>query len=332
MMTILLRMCRVLAACLMVSGPSATALADEPLTMTYPGTPVGAWGRLSDELSTALRNDGINLDAFPESELGGAKLSLQALQDNVIDLAFIGGFRLAEEVRGFFVFSFPMLATDLGDARAFVAAVEPELARQAEDKGLKILAYTWLAGTFVTAGDCVLRPKDVQGAKVIDGPPFHQKFIEYLGGSSVALAVSEVYTAMQTGLTSTGLFSIPLIVGTDLRQATDCITDPSEAAVMLVPVVLIMNLERYQTLSAKDSDLLGKQAKALEGEADRMTMDMVGKAVQDYLDDGKSAEKIEGDALSAWREQADQFNQKLAEEYDVISIYEDIQQAKKARR
>jgi len=298
--------------------------------MTYPGPEAGAWGKLSADLSTAFQEAGIELRTFPESQLGGPNWALEAVRNNLIDMAFVGGYRLAREVRAFHVLNFPMLATNLSEARSIIGAVGPELAERAEDKGLSVLAYTWLAGTFVTAGDCVLTPKDISDAKVIDGPEFHQKFIEYLGGTSVALAFSEVYAAMQTGLTNTGLFSIPLIVGSDLRQATDCITDPSEAAIMLIPVVLVMNLDRYETIAATEPGFLKSQVERLETTADALTLAMVASAVRGFRDEGKSSAKIEGDALADWRNQADEFNRSLAADNDVSALYEEALQARSA--
>lgn len=297
------------------------ARADEKLTMSYPGAPTGIWGQLSQKMSDDARERGQAIEIFPQNELGGSAQAVEGILTNVIDIAFLSGYRLADRVQGFELLNFPLLAANLSEAKQIIAAVGPDLAQRADRSGLKVLGYTWLVGTFISAEKCVVHPADLDGAKVIDGPRYHQMFVKSIGGVPVALAAAEYYTAMQTGISRTGLFSIPLILKTNLHETTDCITDPTDVAVMLLPVVLVMNTQSFDHQTEEVKLTLGEIAKAAEADAEERIHTLIGEAVKNYTGNGKSSEKISGEALGAWRKAADVLNAKLAKELNLDDLY-----------
>ena len=320
--------CMFLIIVLVLAALGSTARADTELRMTYPGSPEGVWGRLSTGLAADLKPDGVTIETFPEHVMGGSKWALDAVRNNIIDLAFIGGYLLAQDAKALNVLNLPMLATDLKQARAIVAEIGPELASEADKINLDILAYTWVVGTFISADQCVVKPDDLRGAKVIDGPRFHQMLVESVGGVPLPLPFAEIFSAMQSGLSNTGLFTIPLILDGKLNETTDCITDPSVAAIMLIPVILVINKQVFDTLSPENQKSLKALATMLEEKSASEIEDLVAQAVKVYVEDGKSAQGIEGEALTAWRSAADKLNETLAKEYGVGDLY---QKALKAR-
>lgn len=322
-MSILLRnIRRVLAAIVFFALFTTGAVrSSETLTLVYPGERNGFWGRLADDLSKAVESQGIVVDRFPDSDLGGSERALDAVLGSVVEMAFVNGYHLAKKVRGFEVLNLPLLAADLSEAQNIISAIGPELAEQAAREGLKVLGYTWVVGTFVSAGGCVVRPEDIKGARVIDGPPLHQRLIEHVGAVAVPLQFAEYYSALQTGIAGKGLFPIPLILEANFQETTDCITDPSGAAVMLVPVVLIMNKDRFDEQPVESAAAIEQSATDMEKEAATRTMELASMAVDAYREVGNSAKRIEGESLSAWRDSADSLNKQLSEELGVQDLY-----------
>jgi len=317
-----------ITAAMLAAGP---VRADEDLTMSYPGKPEGIWGQLSGKIAEEIKSNGLAIETFPESELGGPRLAVEGIVTNAIDIAFVNGYFLADRVRGLELLNFPLLAANLDEAKRIIGTVGPDLAAQAGNSGLRILGYTWLVGTFISADKCVVHPDDLKGARVIDGPRYHQMLVQSLGGVPLALARAEYYTAMLTGLTGTGLFSIPLILETNLHEATDCITDPSDVAVMLVPVVLVMNAQRFDSQTEEVKQAIEQAARAVEAAAEEKIQAVIDEAVSRYSGEGKRAEKISGEAFEIWRKAADELNAKLAKELKLEDLYAKALEARNKR-
>jgi TRAP-type C4-dicarboxylate transport system substrate-binding protein len=292
---------RLLCVVLLSVVLSSHANPNEVLRLAYPGHEEGMWGRLAVDLAEDAADRNLTLEHYPLIDLGGNQLAVELVRNGLVDIAAVNGIILAKEIESFEVLNLPFLAVNLNEARAIVTAIGPALEGRANAKGLHVLGYTWVIGTFVSSGNCVLAYQDILGARVMDGPPRHQDLFQLAGASSVAISASDVYSAMERGLSSTGLFTVEFVLSANLPEVTDCLTNPEDIAVVMLPIVMVANLDRWIAIGEEKTSMLAALVKETEQRADRIMEEMVTGAVEMYINAGRSSVKMEADVLTEWR-------------------------------
>ena len=299
---------RFAAAILVVAAiamTSAASRAEQILKLGYPGPVNGMWRQLATGLAQAAVKSKIKIEHYPLLALGGSKFAIELVKRGQLDMAAISGILLAREAREYELLNLPLLAKNIEEARAITKTVGPELASYAEKAGLKVLAYTWIVGTFVSRGGCVLKPEDIKGARVMDGPPLFEKLFHRAGAVSVALGPGEIYAAVEKGLSDRGLFSVEFILTTGIHEVTKCLTDPGKIAFMVVPIVLVASETTWSRLSTSEKSAITTAAYELELEADKISHNQIEKITALYRSNGRSDKALDDQELMQWRRLAE---------------------------
>jgi TRAP-type C4-dicarboxylate transport system substrate-binding protein len=305
--------------------------ADRTFKLGYPGIEKGIWAQLADSLAKSVAKAGIKIDYYPLLALGGDRLAIELVQKGAIDLAAVNGVFLAREVKQFNLLNLPFLATNITEARAIIKKVGPQLGKFAEAKGLRILAYTWVVGTFVSQGDCVLMPADIKGSRVLDGPPLLQDLVRRAGATSTPVSANEAFAAIEAGLSGTGIFSVEFVQVARLDKVTKCLTDPSRIALMVLPIVLVAKQASWNALSDSERKSLSDAVAQLETDSDKVMQEQISKTVALYKVDGKSVKPMDQKALNAWRELARSQQEALAKENEFSDLLKEAIAAVRSR-
>ena len=293
-----------LAIGILLAAMPTSADAQLSLRLGHPGPANGMWGQLAASLARATAGRGVKIEQYPLIALGGERLGVELVRRGQIDLAAVSGSYLARDVPQFGILNLPLLARNISEARAIVNAVGPRLQTFANSRDLHVLAYTWVVGTFVAQGGCVLSPNDIKGARVLDGPPLLQDLFRLAGASPVPIPGAEVFAALQSGLSDKGLFSVEFILTARVHETTDCLTDPTAIAVMVLPIVLVASRQGWSRLDEAFKQTLMDEARKLEQQSDQAMRQIVENAVKTYSQKGKTAKPMDDHSLELWRKLA----------------------------
>ena len=144
----------------------------------------------------------IEVQMFPNRQLGDEKPLLEGLRFGTVDVAVITNAVVAQVEPAFLVNDLPFLYSSEAQAHKVLdGKVGQTLAKKLESKGIVALAF--MEGGFrhmINNVRPVNRPDDVKGVKyrVMQNPVYIGMF-SALGGNAVPMAWGETYTAVQQG-------------------------------------------------------------------------------------------------------------------------------------
>lgn len=306
----------VISAAFLLATSLHTSNAHGQLQFAYPGAEDGRWSQLAAELAERLTGQEVSVEAYPAYELGGNEQALSMVQDGRVDMAAIVGHALSLEVPEFKLLSLPFLSSSIEEARAIVTDeyVRSTLSAAAEDRGFQILGYTWMIGAFVSTIGCVVSPENIEGSKIMDGPPEYQQLFWEAGASPIPLSVSEFYQALAAGLADTGVFHVEVILSASMYTVTECLTNPTDIAAFVLPVVIIVGSDAWLNLSGEMRSAVRNSVSVLEDSADEAMSGLVDEIVEQYLEAGNDVRPMDDANLAEWRELAEPQYESFVEE------------------
>ena len=145
----------------------------------------------------------VRVEIYPLGQLYNDPEGVVAVSNGTIFAAIVDTAPLNAWDKGFGIFNLPGLFMDIGHLYRFIKSDKggKELERRAQAKGL--LVSWWVAGPVVmfTTDKPITRLEDMRRCKIRTQPTkLMVKAMESLGAGAIAIPVSEMYTAAQTGL------------------------------------------------------------------------------------------------------------------------------------
>lgn len=305
----------------------------------YFGLQGGTGNRIADLLIPRLEAAGApQVDAMPLRLFANEPQYLDALNRGLFQFALLPGSLMVRDVPEMELLTLPVLATDVSQAQAIAddGTVAGILQDAASKQGLRLLGYAWITGTFVSRDGCVVGPDDLEGSKVIDGPPLHQSLLQQAGAAPVPIRSAEVFSALTTGIGNQGLFSTQFIVQAKLAEATECLTDPRQAAIMVFPIVLVASEGAWVALSGNSHAAIGEAVDAFERDAAASAMAASDDAVRAYEEQGREVAQTSSDGLVRWRELAtglqEDYAKRVERGEELLKAARDAVESQRARR
>lgn len=184
---------------------SAPALAQIELKLGHVGSPGSLFELSSEEFAkraNAKLGNKAKVVVFGSSQLGGDKEMVQKLKLGTIDMA-LPSTVMSSESDLYGVFEMPYLVKD----RAHMGRIEkalfwPTLAPAVETKGLKVLAVWENGYRHITNNKHPIKaPGDLKGIKLrVPEGKWRLKMFQAYGANPSPMKLSEVFTALQTGV------------------------------------------------------------------------------------------------------------------------------------
>lgn len=179
-----------------------------------------------------------------------------------------------------------------------------------DDAGVVVLADTWLAGGFVSKGQCILEPKDVKGmAFRAAGKAFNQ-MLAGAGASITKMPSSEIYSGLQTGVLDGANTSSASLVSYRIYEQVKCLTAPGDNALWVMYEPILMSKKTFNSLNMKQQKVLMTASKKAEVFATKGAKEADAKLVAAYKKAGVKVVTMTAKQAAMWRDIADKTSYK----------------------
>ncbi|MFW6374239.1 MAG: DctP family TRAP transporter solute-binding subunit [Thermodesulfobacteriota bacterium] len=220
--------------------------------------PTGAMATVFKSLVEAGTNGGIQVQTFPNGQLGKDAEVVQQVKSGVIQAGIhsVGGFASVYPMMGVIdiPFAFPNISATY---EVFDGPFGQKLAADIEKKtGLHVVGFGDSGGFFhfTNSKRAIKSPKDMEGLKIRTmGLDTHQTIINALGGQPAAIAWTEVYTALQTGVADGQMNPVPIIVFAKFDEVQKYLTLSGH---LFAPYVWVFNPDFWNGLTDEEKRVI----------------------------------------------------------------------------
>jgi tripartite ATP-independent transporter DctP family solute receptor len=213
------------------------------------------------EAAESLSNGDIEVQIFPNGQLGGELEMVSQVRLGTLDMAMAGSGIVAAIEPTFSITELPFIWKSRDDAwKVLNGPIGDKMFALLEPKGIKALSWgVWDMRGFLTVGFDVAKPDDLKGKKIrVIENPLYVRTIRAYGGNPVPMAWPEVYSALQQktidgvetnyhGMADSKLYEVAksLAVSDHIWTAT----------------VFMINKKKLESLSPKLQEVVAKAAK-----------------------------------------------------------------------
>ncbi len=158
--------------------------------------------QFADEVKEST-DGAITVEIYPNATLGSEKDNLEQMPIGALDMAKVSAASLETFAPVYEAFSVPYIFDNKDHYYAFMDSEEAEeVYKSTSDDGF--IALTWFdsgARSFYTVDTPINTPEDLKGLKIrtMDSPLAFE-MMDCFGGSATTMSISDVYTAMQSGV------------------------------------------------------------------------------------------------------------------------------------
>lgn len=206
-------------------------------------------------------NGRITIKIFPNGTLGSETEVLEQLMAGVVDMTRVSAPGLATYNEGYHAFGLPYIFDDNENYYTVMGSDQMgDFFRSSQPDGFVTLTYyTSGSRSFYTINKPVRKPEDLKGLKVrVQDMKSQTDMMKALGGTPVAMAMGDVYTALQTGI----------IDGTENNETALTTGMHGEICKFysvdqhtMIPDVLVIATSSWNSLSPEDQQILIEAAK-----------------------------------------------------------------------
>ena len=149
-----------------------------------------------------LTKGAVKVEVYHNTQLGDAVANVQSVRNGTIGFTTVSASNLNQVVPAMDMYSLPFLFKNEAHFWWFLAQPQAaELAKQMEDKGIKIIGYIDSGSRNFFTQKAVRTPDDLKGQKIrVMASPVMVNTMKALGATGVPVAWAELYTALQTGV------------------------------------------------------------------------------------------------------------------------------------
>lgn len=214
------------------------------------------------ETAKQLSNGAVEIELFPNGQLGGELEMLSQVRLGTLDIVMAGSGIVAAVEPTFSITELPFIWKDRDSAwKVLTGPIGDKMMALLEPKGMKGLAWgVWDFRGFLMSGTDIAKPDDMKGRKIrVIENPLYVRTLRAFGGNAVPMAWPEVYSGLQQktidgvetnyhGMSDAKLYEVAknLAVTDHIFTAT----------------VYIMGGKRFAALSAPQKEVVLKAARA----------------------------------------------------------------------
>ena len=203
----------------------------------------------------------VEIQVFPNSQLGGQRELLESLQLGTADMAMASSAVLGNFIPTAQVIDLPFIFRDAAHVYAVVdGPLAAEIYAGAEDKGMRVLS-TWENG-FRNVGNNtrpVTTPADMNGIKIrVFESQLYIEMFERLGAIPTPMAMGEVFTALQQK-TIDGIENAVVQIYASKYQ--EVMKHLSLTEHTYNPQIVIMSTHKWDKLSRENQDIILEAAR-----------------------------------------------------------------------
>ncbi len=232
---------------------------DDPFEST-----TGAMVSVFKHLVESGTGGSVTVQTFPNGQLGKDNEVISQVRGGMVQAGIfsVGGFASAYPMIG--VLDVPFLFPDISTTyTVFDGPFGDRLAADIEKRtGMTVLGFGDSGGFFAITNSRrpIRTPADMVGLKIrtMQSEP-HKRLISSLGGQPAAIAWSEVYTALQTGVADGQMNPIPIITMAKFNEVQKFITLTDH---LFAPYVWTINTRFFNTLTPEEQAVVRSAARS----------------------------------------------------------------------
>lgn len=233
-------------------------------------------------------NGEIRVVVYPAEQLGNVREGAEGIQLGTIDLFYVDAGTLGNWHSQYAFVSLPFLFADYDEAEAAMDSIAPEFdAALRRDFNVERLGWT-PAGfrVMLSRGFAINTPDDLRGVRFrVPEIPLYVETFQRLGANPTPVPWGDIYGALQSGVVDAAEGPVPAILSAGFHEVS---TDIAATYHMMTDLSLLMNLDRFQSLSEEHQQVLrdaGRQAfdvtfRQLIREADVASFEAVAAGLQ----------------------------------------------------
>ncbi len=200
-----------------------------------------------EELGT-LSKGSIKVEVYHNTQLGDAVANVQSVRNGTIGFTTVSASNLNQVVPAMDMYSLPFLFKNEAHFWWFLAQPEAAaLAKQMEDKGIKIIGYIDSGSRNFFTQKAIRTPDDLKGQKIrVMASPVMVNTMKALGATGVPVAWAELYTALQTGVVDGAENNHPSVVAKKFYEVSKFYSLDEH---MRIPDVIAMSMKLWNQLN-----------------------------------------------------------------------------------
>jgi tripartite ATP-independent transporter DctP family solute receptor len=190
----------------------------------------------------------IKVEVYHNTQLGDAVANVQSVRNGTIGFTTVSASNLNQVLPAMDMYSLPFLFKSEQHFWWFLAQQPAaDLAKQMEDKGIKIIAYMDSGSRNFFTQKAVRTPDDLKGQKIrVMASPVMVNTMKALGATGVPVAWAELYTALQTGVVDGAENNHPSVVAKKFYEVSKYYSLDEH---MRIPDVIAMSMKLWNSLN-----------------------------------------------------------------------------------
>ena len=200
-----------------------------------------------EEVGT-LSKGTIKVEVYHNTQLGDAVANVQSVRNGTIGFTTVSASNLNQVLPAMDMYSLPFLFKNEAHFWWFLAQPQAaELAKQMEDKGIKIIGYIDSGSRNFFTQKPVRTPDDLKGQKIrVMASPVMVNTMKALGATGVPVAWAELYAALQTGVVDGAENNHPSVVAKKFYEVSKFYSLDEH---MRIPDVIAMSMKLWAQLN-----------------------------------------------------------------------------------
>jgi TRAP-type C4-dicarboxylate transport system substrate-binding protein len=244
----------------------------------------------------------IKFRIYPSQSLGIKPVAqLDALQNGTLEMAIFPMSYAVGKAPEFSAVILPGTIPNLDFAMGLKkTGYYNKLQALAEKNGFRIITWWWTPGGFATKDKPVGGPDTVAGQKLRAADPTFESMLKAAGASVTAMASSEIYSGLQSGVLSGTLTSAETFVSMRLYEQTKHATVGGDSALWMLLQPLVMSKQAWDKLTPKQKEIF--QAAADKSDAFFLTgqREATDKMAAAYKKAGGTSREMTKAEFDAW--------------------------------
>ena len=199
-----------------------------------------------EEVAT-LTKGAVKVEVYHNTQLGDAVANVQSVRNGTIGFTTVSASNLNQVLPAMDMYSLPFLFKNEAHFWWFLAQPEAAaLAKQMEDKGVKIIGYIDSGSRNFFTQKPIRTPDDLKGQKIrVMASPVMVNTMKAMGATGVPVAWAELYTALQTGVVDGAENNHPSVVAKKFYEVSKFYTLDEH---MRIPDVIAMSMKLWNQL------------------------------------------------------------------------------------
>lgn len=248
--------------------------------------------KFGEELET-LSDGRFTVNLYPSSQLGQERDYMLLLETGALDGAMLTNAYMSTREESLNAWFLPFTFDTIEEAIAMTESEESkEMLGTLSKQGMKGLGFIFAGNRhmLLTEGE-VQAPEDLHGKKMrIIGSPIMQMFWTELGAGPTAMPLSEVYTALQTGVIDGMDIDLDALMTEKYYETAENLTVTNH---MTFPAVFTMSEKVYNGLSEEDRAIVDEATKRAIAWANEETVKRETETLEKLKEAGVNVVELE---------------------------------------